>query len=184
MDVVVGFAFMPLVDMVMGAVLPDMVVVMDAFPRAVVVGMLVFVAMDVGMHVGMAVAVLSQPWMLVFMLVFVGMFVGMVMVVFMVAFHGCLLFAAAWPVLSRLPRRHVSFSHRTARMSPSHCCLWAHTKARLASTAWLRDRMMRAGHSVPASFELAYAPALKARFDPVVRDLAASCSIDPAFGYQ
>ena len=39
-------------------------------------------------------------------------------------------------------------------------------------------------HGVLASFELAYDPALKARFDPVVRDLAASFSIDPAFGYQ
>lgn len=39
-------------------------------------------------------------------------------------------------------------------------------------------------HGVLASFELAYDPAQKARFDPVVQDLAASFSIDPAFGYQ
>lgn len=39
-------------------------------------------------------------------------------------------------------------------------------------------------HGVLASFELAYDPAQKALFDPVVRDLAASFSIDPAFGYQ
>jgi hypothetical protein len=160
MGVVVGFAFMPLVDMVMAAVLPGMVVVMDAFPRAVFVGMLVLVGMFVGVRVDMTVAVLSHPRMLMFMLVLMGMFVGMVMVVFVVALHGCLLFAAAWPVLSRLPRRHVSFSHRTASMSPSHCCLWAHTKARLASTAWAREGMMRAGHGVLASFKPTYAPAL------------------------
>lgn len=39
-------------------------------------------------------------------------------------------------------------------------------------------------HGVLASFELLYDPAQKALFDPVVRALAASFSIDPAFGYR
>lgn len=37
---------------------------------------------------------------------------------------------------------------------------------------------------VLASFELVYASSDKTLFDPVIRDLASSFSIDPAFGYQ
>ncbi|MFZ5427121.1 MAG: hypothetical protein ACOZEN_09105 [Thermodesulfobacteriota bacterium] len=39
-------------------------------------------------------------------------------------------------------------------------------------------------HGVRASFELSYDPALKQAFDPVVKDLARSLSIDPAFAWQ
>jgi len=39
-------------------------------------------------------------------------------------------------------------------------------------------------HDVLASFELVYASSDKTLFDPVIRDLASSFSIDPAFSYQ
>ena len=39
-------------------------------------------------------------------------------------------------------------------------------------------------HGVQASFELSYAPELKNEFDPVVKDLARSFSVDPAFRWR
>ena len=39
-------------------------------------------------------------------------------------------------------------------------------------------------YGVLASFELVYAPSYKTLFDPVIKDLSSSFSIDPAFGYQ
>lgn len=39
-------------------------------------------------------------------------------------------------------------------------------------------------HGVQASFELSYAAHLKAAFDPIVKDVARSLSVDPAFSWR
>ena len=39
-------------------------------------------------------------------------------------------------------------------------------------------------HGVQASFELRYAEQLKAAFDPIVKDVARSISVDPAFSWR
>jgi len=39
-------------------------------------------------------------------------------------------------------------------------------------------------HGVQASFELSYAAQLKAAFDPIVKDVARSFSVDPAFSWR
>lgn len=93
MRVVVGFAFMALVDMVVRTVFSAVVMVVDAFPGAVLMGVLVLVGVLMLVDMGMFVAVPPDPRMLVLMLVFVGMLMGMVMMVFVIAFHGRLLFS-------------------------------------------------------------------------------------------
>ncbi|UJX41511.1 hypothetical protein K9F62_02085 [Desulfovibrio sp. JY] len=98
MIVGVGHVLVVRVDMVVRAVLAGMLVFVRAFPRAVLVGMLVLVFMFMGMDMDMLVGVLADAGMLVFVLVFVGMLVAMVMVVFVVALHdGCLLFLFVIP---------------------------------------------------------------------------------------
>ena len=92
MRVVVRLAFMALVDMVVRTVFPAVVMVVDAFARAVLMGVLVFVGVLMIVDMGMLVAVSPNPRMFVLMLVFMGVFMDMVMMVFVVAFHGRLLF--------------------------------------------------------------------------------------------
>jgi hypothetical protein len=87
----VGFALMAFMDMVMETVLPGVLMVVDAFPGAVLMGMLVFVGVLVVMGMDMFVAMPPNPRMIVLMLVFMGVLMGMVMTVFVVALHGCLL---------------------------------------------------------------------------------------------
>jgi len=83
----VGFSLMPRMDMVMGSVLVDVPMVVNALPRTMVMGVFVLVPVRVRMGMDMLVAMPSYPRMFVFMLVFVAMVVAVLMVVFMVAFH-------------------------------------------------------------------------------------------------
>lgn len=92
MLMLVRLAFMPFMDMVVGAVFPGMVVVVDTFPRAVLMGVLVFVPVLVVVDMGMFVAVPPNPRMLVLMLVLMAVFMTVFMVMLVVAFHGRLLF--------------------------------------------------------------------------------------------
>jgi hypothetical protein len=82
---------MAFMDMVMETVLPGVLMVVDTFPGAVLMGMLVFVGVLVGMGMNVFVAVPPNPGVLMFMFVFMGVLMGMVMTVFVVAWHGCLL---------------------------------------------------------------------------------------------
>lgn len=84
---------MALVNMVVRTVFSAVVMVVDAFPSAVIMGVLVFVGVLMLVDMRMFVAVPPDPRMFVLMLVFMGVLMSMVMMVFVVAFHGRLLFA-------------------------------------------------------------------------------------------
>lgn len=111
---VVRLAFMAFVDMVVRTVFSAVDMVVDAFPRAVLMGVLVFVGVLMIVDMGMFMTVPPDPRMFVLMFVFMGMLMGMVMMVFVVAFHGRLLFAQRITHFRSLPRRHGNFPFRTA----------------------------------------------------------------------
>lgn len=89
---VVGFCFVPFMNMVMCAMLSVVVMLVDAFPLNMIMRVLVLMGVLMAMDVSVLVAMLAYSGMFMLVFVFVSVLMGMVMVVFMIAFHSVLLF--------------------------------------------------------------------------------------------